>query len=122
MSPDQFIARKLKFQGKLAAASIAVSFLVIIVAVAVSSGFRHSVRDGVARLTGDIRIAPSSAVTSEGAPIPVHLASEEAILGISGIFGTFSSSSKRFTDDERPSWFSLNRKHTSWLETCNSAT
>ena len=66
MSPDRFIARKLKFQGKLAAASIAVSFLVIIVAVAVSSGFRQSVRDGVARLTGDIRIAPSSAVAAEG--------------------------------------------------------
>ena len=85
MSPDRFIARKLKFQGKLAAASIAVSFLVIIVAVAVSSGFRQSVRDGVARLTGDIRIAPSSAVAAEGDPIPVHLPSEEAILGISGV-------------------------------------
>ena len=85
MSPDRFIARKLKFQGKLAAASIAVSFLVIIVAVAVSSGFRQSVRDGVARLTGDIRIAPSSAVAAEGEPIPVHLPSEEAILGISGV-------------------------------------
>ena len=88
MSPDRFIARKLKFQGKLAAASIAVSFLVIIVAVAVSSGFRHSVRDGVARLTGDIRIAPSSAVASEGDnPIPVHLPSEEALLSISGVQG-----------------------------------
>ena len=86
MSPDRFIARKLKFQGKLAAASIAVSFLVIIVAVAVSSGFRHSVRDGVARLTGDIRIAPSSSVATEGDhPIPVHLPSEEALLSISGV-------------------------------------
>ena len=85
MSPDRFIARKLKFQGKLAAASIAVSFLVIIVAVAVSSGFRQSVRDGVARLTGDIRIAPSSAVAAEGDPVAVHLPSEEAILGISGV-------------------------------------
>ena len=85
MSPDRFIARKLKFQGKLAAASIAVSFLIIIVAVAVSSGFRQSVRDGVARLTGDIRIAPSSAVAAEGNPVPVHLPSEEAILGIPGV-------------------------------------
>ena len=85
MSPDRFIARKLKFQGKLATASIAVSFLVIIVAVAVSSGFRHSVRDGVARLTGDIRIAPSSAVASDGDPIPVHLPSEKALLSISGV-------------------------------------
>ena len=88
MSPDRFIARKLKFQGKLAAVSIAVSFLVIIVAVAVSSGFRQAVRDGVSTLTGDIRIAPSSAVASEGDnPIPVHLPSEEALLSISGVRG-----------------------------------
>ena len=66
MSPDRFIARKLKFQGKLAAASIAVSFLIIM-------------------LTGDIRIAPSSAVAAEGDPVPVHLPSEEAILGIPGV-------------------------------------
>ena len=83
MSPDRFIARKLKFQGKLAAASIAVSFLVIIVAVAVS--FRHAVRDGIARLTGDVRIAPSSSIVSEGAPVPVHLPSEEAILALPGV-------------------------------------
>ena len=80
MSPDRFIARKLKFQGKLAAVSIAVSFLVIIIAVAVSSGFRQSVRDGIAALTGDIRIAPSTSIVSEGAPVPVHLPSEQAIL------------------------------------------
>ena len=85
MSADSFIARKLKFQGKLATVSIAVSFLVIIVAVAVSSGFRQAVRDGVSTLTGDIRIAPSSAVAAEGEPIPVHLPSEEALLGISGV-------------------------------------
>ena len=85
MSPDRFIARKLKFQGKLAAVSIAVSFLVIIVAVAVSSGFRASVRDGVSTLTGDIRIAPSSAFASEGNPVPVHLPSEEALLSLPGV-------------------------------------
>ena len=85
MSADRFIARKLKFQGKLAAVSIAVSFLVIIVAVAVSSGFRHSVRDGVATLTGDIRISRSAAFAAEGDPIPVHLPSEEALLGFPGV-------------------------------------
>ena len=85
MSPDRFIARKLKFQGKLAAVSIAVSFLVIIIAVAVSSGFRQSVRDGIAALTGDIRIAPSTSIVSEGDPVPVHLPSEEAILALPGV-------------------------------------
>ena len=85
MSPDRFIARKLKFQGKLAAAAIAVSFLVIIVAVSVSSGFREAVRDGIAALTGDIRIAPSSSIVTEGDPVPVHLPSEEAILALPGV-------------------------------------
>lgn len=85
MTADRFIARKLKFQGKLAAISIAVSFLVIIVAVAVSSGFRHAVRDGVSALTGDVRIAPSSAMAAEGDPVPVHLSSEEAILSLPGV-------------------------------------
>ena len=85
MSPDRFIARKLKFQGKLAAVSIAVSFLVIIVAVAVSSGFRHSVRDGVSTLTGDIRISRTTSLASEGDPIPAVLPSEEEILSIPGV-------------------------------------
>jgi lipoprotein-releasing system permease protein len=86
MSADRFIARKLKFQGNLAAVSIAVSFLVIIVAVAVSSGFRHSVRDGVSMLTGDVRIARSTAFASEGdAPIPAKLPSEQELLAIPGV-------------------------------------
>ena len=85
MTADRFIARKLKFQGRLAAVSIAVSFLVIIVAVAVSSGFRHSVRDGVSTLTGDVRISRSSAVAAEQAPLPVHLPSEETIPGFPGV-------------------------------------
>ena len=86
MSADRFIARKLKFQGKLAAVSIAVSFLVIIVAVAVSSGFRYAVRDGVSTLTGDIRISRSTAVASEGnEPIPARLPSEKDILSLPGV-------------------------------------
>ena len=55
---SRFISRKLKFQGNLAAVAIAVSFFVIIVAVAVSSGFRHTIREAVADMTGDLRVAP----------------------------------------------------------------
>ncbi len=54
----------------MAAVAIAVSFFVMIVAVAVSAGFRHTLRAGVAAMTGDIRIAP---YTSGGAdPVPMH--------------------------------------------------
>ena len=82
MKADHFISRKLKFQGSIAAVSIAVSFLVIILAVAISSGFRHAIRDGVAAMTGDIRI---SANAVGNAPVPVHLPSEEAVLSLPGV-------------------------------------
>ena len=70
----------------MAAIAIAVSFFVIIVAVAVSSGFRHAIREGVAQLTGDIRIAPLSG-GEESMPIPCHLPSQKAILALPGVKG-----------------------------------
>ena len=69
----------------MAAVAIAVSFFVIIVAVAVSSGFRHSVREGVAALTGDISIAPFPSADETDACLPVHLPEEEAILALPGV-------------------------------------
>ena len=85
MVADRFISRKLKFQGNVAAIAIAVSFLVIIVAVAVSSGFRHQIREGVAAMTGDIRITPYTSGTSDPVPMPLHLEQEEAIRAIPGV-------------------------------------
>ena len=69
----------------MAAIAIAVSFLVIIVAVAVSSGFRHEIRNGVAAMVGDIRITPYTSGTSEPEPMPLHLEREEAIKAIPGV-------------------------------------
>lgn len=46
----------MKFQGKAAMVTIAVASFVIIIAVAVSGGFRHELRKGVASLAGDIQI------------------------------------------------------------------
>lgn len=85
MVAERFISRKLKFKGNVAAIAIAVSFLVIIVAVAVSSGFRHEIRDGVAATVGDIRITPYTSGTSDPEPMPLHLPEEEAILDIPGV-------------------------------------
>ena len=39
--------------------SIAVSFLVMIISVAVSSGFREELRDGISDLTGDVQLVPA---------------------------------------------------------------
>ena len=85
MVADRFISRKLKFHGNVAAIAIAVSFLVIIVAVAVSSGFRHQIRDGVAAMTGDIRITPFTSGNSDPVPMPLHMEQEDAIKSIPGV-------------------------------------
>jgi lipoprotein-releasing system permease protein len=82
---ERFISKKLKFQGNVAAVAIAVSFFVIIVAVAVSSGFRHEIREGVAAMTGDISISPFPSGTDEPESLPVHLPQEEAIRALPGV-------------------------------------
>ena len=85
MVAERFISRKLKFQGNVAAVAIAVSFFVIIVAVAVTSGFRNSIRQGVAAMTGDIRISPLGGPDSEPAPMPRHIPGEDEILALPGV-------------------------------------
>lgn len=88
MVAEGFIARKLRFQGNLAASAIAVSFLIIIVAVAVSGGFRSAIREGVSALSGDVRIEPYAAsVGADPTPMPRHLPSERAIRALSGVTG-----------------------------------
>ncbi len=60
MDASLFIARRLRFKGKIVMVSIAVSFLVMIVAVAVSSGFRREIRSGLSKISGDIQIIPQT--------------------------------------------------------------
>ena len=69
----------------MAAVAIAVSFFVIIVAVAVSSGFTHSIREGLAAMTGDIRITPYVGASADPVPMPMHLPSEDALLAEHGV-------------------------------------
>ena len=85
MVAETFISRKIKFKGNIAAVATAVSFFVIIVAVAVSSGFRHSIREGVADMTGDIKITPYVSGGQDPVPMPRHLPSEDKILAIPGV-------------------------------------
>ena len=54
MTPERFIAERLRFKGKMAVAATAISFLVIIIAVTVSSGFRSEIRRGLSEMYGDI--------------------------------------------------------------------
>ena len=78
MDASLFISRRLRFKGKIAMISIAVSFLVMIIAVAVSSGFRHEIRAGISSVSGDVQLLPlnmnimdeASPVESDAAYIP----------------------------------------------------
>ena len=69
----------------MAAIAIAVSFFVIIVAVAVSSGFRHEIREGVAAMAGDVTLSPFPSGTDDPESLPVHLPEEEAIRALPGV-------------------------------------
>ena len=69
----------------MAAVAIAVSFFVIIVAVAVSSGFRHEIREGVAAMAGDVTISPFPSGTGDPESPPVHLPEEGAIRALPGV-------------------------------------
>lgn len=66
--------------------SIAVSYLVMIVAVAVSSGFRSEIRKGLSSVTGDVRLTPPDLnVFDENRPIeghPAYLPYVEAVDGV----------------------------------------
>lgn len=55
---EKFIASRLAFKGRLPMICIAVSYLVMIVAVAVSGGFRSEIRRGVGEICGDVRLIP----------------------------------------------------------------
>ena len=67
MKAEGFIARRLRVKEKMAVVAIAISFLVMIVAVAISSGFRREIRSGVASVTGDILLTNATADLTGGA-------------------------------------------------------
>ena len=89
MDASFFIAARLRFKGKIAVVSIAVSFLVMIIAVSVSSGFRHEIRSGISSLTGDIRLMPPTmSVLDENDPIesdPAYLPYINDVRGVESI-------------------------------------
>lgn len=83
MDASLFISRKLRFKGKIAMVCIAVSFLVMIIAVSVSSGYRHEIRSGLSAISGDVQITPPDMnILDEGHPIeadPSYLPQVSAI-------------------------------------------
>ena len=86
MDASLFIAGKLRFKRRIVMVSIAVSYLVMIVAVAVSSGFRNEIRSGLSAVTGDVRLTPPDLnVLDESRPIeknPAYLPYVKDVRGV----------------------------------------
>ncbi len=86
MGVTRFISGKLSFKGWIARSSVALSFLVMIIAVAVSSGFRKELRDAVTSTTGDVQLIPSNLDWLSGnTPIsgnPAYLPHIDSIPGV----------------------------------------
>ena len=60
MTNTFFIASRLRYKRRIVTISIAISYIIMIVAVAVSSGFRAEVRDALSQMGGDIQLCPSN--------------------------------------------------------------
>lgn len=70
MDASFFIAKRLRFKGRIATACVAVSFLVMIIAVSVSSGFRHEIRSSLSSLSGDVMLTlPDRNVLDQTRPV-----------------------------------------------------
>ena len=86
MNYTGFIARRLHFRGKAASVSIAVSFFVMIIAVAISSGFRQEIRASLSAFCGDIQLTSTSADSYSGTePISIGQTYLPAVESLSGV-------------------------------------
>ena len=83
-----FIARRLRVKEKMAVVAIAISFFVIILAVAISAGFRREIRGGVSAVTGDVLLTNAAAdLTGSDHPVrtPSCLKDLEGVRGVERI-------------------------------------
>lgn len=89
MKHTMFIASRLKFRRRIVTISVAVSYFVMIIAMAVSSGFRNEVRNALSHLGGDVQLCPSNLnFLDEARPIdatPSYLPLLEKINGVESV-------------------------------------
>lgn len=89
MDASFFIASRLRFKGRLVVVSITVSYLVMIIALAVSSGFRNEIRQGLSDICGDVQLTPQNADPYDGqasvTASPSYLPQIEEIEGVDEI-------------------------------------
>ena len=81
-----FIARRLSYKGRVVTAAVAVSFLVVIIAVAVSSGFRREIYDGISRMTGHVQLTMADmSYLDESSPVGISQSYMQDILACEGV-------------------------------------
>lgn len=86
MSASRFISDKLKFGKDMTTAAVAISFFIIIIATAVSSGFRKEIRDGISQAAGDITLGSMhKSLYSDDTPIPCNQPWLEDIKAVEGV-------------------------------------
>ena len=109
MQAEGFIARRLRVKEKMAVTAIAISFFVIIIAVAISAGFRREIRGGVSAVTGDVLLTNSTADLTGGAdPVrtPSCLKDLEGVRGVERIEPVvYSAGILRLGDDIQGAMF-----------------
>ena len=90
MDASLFISRRLGFKGGLAMTCIAVSFLVMIIAVSVSSGFRNEIRTNLSAVSGDIQLtSPDLNVLDSSRPIERNPSYMPYIMKVDGVQSVF---------------------------------
>ena len=86
MNASRFIAGKLRFKGKIAMVSIAISFLVMILAVSISAGYRKEIREGVSSFSGDIMLSPvGQSYLNSDQPIDIEPSYLQEMLDVEGV-------------------------------------
>lgn len=86
MDVSLFIASRLRFKEKVVLSCITVSFIIVIIAVAVSSGFRTEIRNGVSRVTGDVQLAlPRLNYLEESSPVNASPTYIDKVLDVDGV-------------------------------------
>lgn len=82
---EKLVSGRITFKGRMAKISVAVSFFVVTLSVAVSAGFRKEIRTGLAEMAGDVRLTSNAPDLWSGtAPFTPDSTVSGTILSIGG--------------------------------------
>jgi lipoprotein-releasing system permease protein len=86
MNNTFFIASRMRYKRPIVTASIAISYIVMIVAMAVSSGFRSEVREALSQMGGDVQLTPSNMnLLDEAKPVKISSSYIQELKAIDGV-------------------------------------